>query len=421
MAKNNLINVFCFNREIGRIGMDIEAKKCYFQYHPEFIQSGDMKHLFPLIFKRIPQTQVFTQFNNNTFRGLPPMIADSLPDAFGNTIYNTWMTSKNSSIYKISSLEQLAYVANRGLGALEYHPIQSLPKNTEIHIDEIVEILKLVLAQKNATKALHLSTKSLLNIFKIGSSAGGARPKILISENTSTGKIHSGDIITSQEYNHYLVKLNLDDDKKHPKELIEYLYYQTAIECGIHMMPSKLIEDKHFATLRFDRQKGKKIHTLTASGISGWDFQNPDVSSYENLFELALFLKLSFKDMQELFRRMVFNVVFCNHDDHLKNHSFMYDEMTDRWKLAPAYDLTYSLNPELQYSKVARALSINGKRHAITIGDILKIADQFTIKQPKKIIEEVQSAIAMWHNFGRDLNIPKKLMQQMDKGFLRLL
>lgn len=417
MSKNKLIDLYCFDREIGRIGLDEHAHKSFFQYNPDHLKSGAYTNLFPLIFKRIPQTQVFGQFNHDSFRGLPPMIADSLPDTFGNTVFKTWLESKKKSFNKISVLEQLTYVGNRGMGAIEYHPIKPLPKDTNINIDEIVEVLKVVLKNKQATKETKLDDASLLNVFKIGTSAGGVRPKILISENKHSKAIIPGDIVYSDDHFHYLVKLKLDDEIGFPRESIEYSYYLTATSLDIRMMPSKLIDGKHFATLRFDRQNGKKKHILSASGMTGWDYKDADPSSYENLFDLANYLKLPYKEIDELFKRMVFNLVFFNHDDHLKNHSFIYDEDNDRWHLSPAYDLTFSLNPLLNYTKTPRALSINQKRTGINLSDILSIADKYTIKNPKKIIESTQDTIRIWEKHARDLDIPAKVIKNIKKEF----
>src|SRR5690606_8099911 len=320
MAKNNIIEVILFGQEIGKLGYDVDKRASYFQYNPDFLESNQYTNIFPYVFKRIKPVQVFNKFEGETFRGLPPMIADSLPDMFGNIIFKEWFEAKNKEFKKITPLEQLTYVSNRGMGALEYHPTAEIPKSSTINIDEIVEVLNKVLDLKNETAAEALNDAALLNIFKIGTSAGGARPKILISEHKDTGKIIPGDIEYSEDYNHYLVKLSMNEEWGYNKEKVEYAYYLMAQEVGIQMMPSKLIENKHFATLRYDRQNGEKQHVLTATGLTGWDFKKPDNASYENVFKLALDLKVPYKDIQELFKRMVFNLVFANIDDHLKNH-----------------------------------------------------------------------------------------------------
>ncbi|PQJ78970.1 type II toxin-antitoxin system HipA family toxin [Polaribacter porphyrae] len=420
MAKNNIIKVTLFGLEIGKVGYDIDKRTSYFQYNPKFLESNQYTNIFPYIFKRVKPIQIFTEFEGETFRGLPPMIADSLPDMFGNIIFKEWFEAKNKEFRKITPLEQLTYVSNRGMGALEYFPIAEIPKTTRIDIEEIVEVLNKVLDLKNETSAETLNDAALLNIFKIGTSAGGARPKILISEHKETGNIIPGDIEYSNNYNHYLVKLCINEDWGYNKEKIEYAYYLLAKEVGIQMMPSKLIEDKHFATLRYDRQKGEKQHVLTVSGLTGWDFKKPDNASYENVFKVALDLKVPYRDLQELFRRMIFNIVFANIDDHLKNHSFIYNKETDLWNLAPAYDLTYPLNINLTFSNVTRALSINNKRNNINLQDLLTIAEEFAIKNPKGIVKEIQKATLKWEEIATKLEISKKVTETIKKEFVNL-
>ncbi len=407
MATNTLIDIMIFGIEIGKLGYDIDQRKCYFQYNPEFLESGQYEKIFPYVFKRIKQTQVFSQFEGQTFRGLPPMIADSLPDMFGNIIFKEWFEANNKGFDKITPLEQLAYVANRGMGALEYRPVVNIPENTTINLKEILEVLKEILDVKKSTAEKNLSSAALLNIFKIGSSAGGACPKILISEHKETKEIIPGDIVYSAEYNHWLVKLCIDEEEGYNKEKVEYAYYLLTQKAGIQMMHSQLIENRHFATLRYDRQNGEKQHVLTASGLTGWDFMKPDDGSYENLFRLAIDLKVQHKDLQELYRRMIFNVVFANFDDHLKNHSFIYHKTNDVWSLGPAYDITYPFNLNLNILRKSRALAINNKRTNITIEDVLLIADSFSIKNPTGIIQEVQNAIDDWTSITKDLDIPE--------------
>ena len=391
MAANNIINVNLFGQEIGRIGIDETGKKSSFQYNPEYLKQTELQNIFPAtgIIKRTEHVQLFSQFDVDTFKGIPPQFADSLPDMFGSIIFKAWLDSREQK--KISVLEQLAYVGKRGVGALEYSPVVQLPENVTIDINEIIEILRQVLDLKKVTNQNNLDSQALLNIFKIGTSAGGARPKILISENKLSGEIIPGDLEISDKYNHYLVKLAKDDNTNYPREIIEYCYHLILKKIGIRMMDSKLIDHQHFATLRYDRKEGKKKHVLTATGITGWDFKDPSHSSYENLFKLCSFLKIPHVQIVELFKRMVFNIIYRNTDDHLKNHSFIYNMDEDSWDLSPAYDITYALNPLVSFKKVKRALSINGKRSNIDIHDVLKIADDYTISNPKGMVREIQS------------------------------
>lgn len=421
MAKNNIIEVILFGQEIGKLGYDTDKQVSYFQYNPSFLASNQYNNIFPYLFKRIKTVQVFNQFQGETFRGLPPMIADSLPDMFGDIIFKQWFEANNEKLKKITPLEQLNYVANRGMGAIEYRPSAKIPTTSTIDIKEIVDVLNQVLNLKSETIGDALSDAQLLNIFKIGTSAGGARPKILISEHKKSGKIIPGDLAYSDAYNHYLVKLCLNEEWGYNKEQIEYAYYKMALTVGMNMMPSKLIDNKHFATLRYDRQNGEKCHVLTVSGLTGWDFKKPENASYENLFKLAIDLKIPHKDIQELFRRMVFNVIYCNIDDHLKNHSFIYDKKTNTWSLSPAYDITYPVNINANYTKVSRALSINNKRAAINLTDVLIIAENHVVKNPKGIIKEVQKAKQIWDEITQQLNIPEKVATSIKREFKELI
>jgi serine/threonine-protein kinase HipA len=420
MAKNNHISVYIFDKEVGKIGYDENRNASFFQYHSAFLNDDTYLNLFPLIIRKQPQTQVFDRYNNSTFRGLPPMIADSLPDMFGNLVFKTWLEQQNKTFQEISVLEQLAYVGERGMGALEYKPNKDLPANTTINIDEMAEVARLVLENKQETAGDALDNTSLLNIFKIGTSAGGVGPKILISENKATGKIIPGDLGYSDDYDHYLVKLGINEGLSYSKELIEYSYYLTARALGIEMMDSKLVGDKHFATLRYDRQNGQKIHVLTACGIAGWDFKDPKVSSYENLFDLALFLKLPHQDIEAIFRRMVFNLTFANKDDHLKNHSFCFDPGTNKWRLSPAYDLTYLLNPLLNFTRAQHVLSVNGKRIDIKLDDVLTIADKYTVKNPTGVIREIKDGIDAWRQYAKGLEIPQQIITAIERSFIKL-
>lgn len=417
MAANSIIEVWAFGTEIGKLGYDIDQRKSYFQYSPGILESWQYPRMFPFIFRRAKSVQVFTEYEGDTFKGLPPMIADSLPGMFGNIIFKEWFEANNKGFDKITPLEQLAYVANRGMGALEYRPVIEIPKTATINIDNVVEVLQKVLDVKKGTLEKNLSHPALLNIFKIGSSAGGARPKILISEHKETKTIIPGDIEYSSDYNHWLVKLCLDENDGYNKEKVEFAYYQLTQKAGIHMMHSKLIEDRHFGTLRYDRQNGEKQHVLTASGLTGWDFMKPENGSYENLFKLALSLKTPHKDLQELFRRMVFNTVFSNYDDHLKNHSFIYNQNNDSWQLGPAYDITYPFNVRLNYLKKSRALSINNKRTGITLQDLLSVAEDFAIKNAKGIIQEVQDVVPEWRLLAQNLDIPSFVIEAIEKEF----
>jgi serine/threonine-protein kinase HipA len=420
MATNEIISIFFKGIEIGKIGFDLDRSFSSFQYNPSFLDSGKYDKLFPYLIRRTKQVQVFSSYAGETFRSLPPMIADSLPDYFGNIIFKEWLESAHRDFSKISVLEQLTYVANRGMGALEYQPVKELPSNQLFSINEITEVLKAVLHLKTSTNQDKMNDVALLNIFRIGTSAGGARPKILVSEHKLTGEIMPGDIEYSTDYSHYLVKLNLEDTDLFNREIIEFIYYELAVSVGITMMPSKLIENKHFATLRFDRVNGEKKHVLTVSGLTGWDFKKAEDSSYENIFKLAIDLDVDQKEIYQLFKRLVFNIVFANTDDHLKNFSFIYNDLKNTWNLAPAYDLTYPLNPLINYTRISRSLSINGKRQNISRKDLLQVAKDFSIKNPNSIIDEITNSIPSFKEKALLFGIPTTIIYRIESDFSRL-
>jgi|SRR5690554_2723161 len=417
MAKNQIVSVVYKDMEIGKISYDADQKKSFFQYHPDFLASNRYKKMFPYIIRRTPNVQVFSEFEGETFRGLPSMIADSLPDVFGNLIFKEWLEFTHKETVNISPLEQLTYVGKRGMGALEFMPSKDVTTEAEVNIDEISEVVKKVLDVKSSIHEKDLSDLALRNIFKIGTSAGGARPKILISEHKQSGTIIAGDLESSDTYSHYLIKLAIDEESGYSKEKVEFVYYQLATSIGIEMMPSKLIDDKHFATLRFDRQNGEKQHVLTASGMTGWDFKKPENSNYDNLFKLAIGLKVPHKDIQQLFKRMVFNLVFANIDDHLKNFSFIYDDEKDKWNLTPAYDLTYPLDALMNYTRVSRAMAINNKRADINRQDVLDLAERYSIKNAKGIINEVVEATEHFKKLCDEQNLPDKVIQKIYSEF----
>ena len=418
MAKNSIIKVIIFDTEIGTVGYDQDSDISYFQYNPTYLKSDDLKNIFPIkeLVRPIDKVQVFKNFKGETFRSLPPFIADSLPDMFGNIIFREWLEVNRRDLKDVTVLEQLAYVADRGMGALEYSPVKEIPKGSTINISEIVEVVKQVVDLKGNSKGQKLDHESLLNVFKIGSSAGGARPKILISQHKKTGEIITGDASCSSDYKHYLVKLDLDE-VSYSRENIEYCYYLTARHLGLTMMESSLIDGKHFATERFDRVDGKKSHMFTVSGLTGWDFKSMDKSSYENVFDLGIYLKIPHKQLVEFFARMVFNIVFHNTDDHLKNHSFIYIRESDSWELSPFYDVTYSLNPLIDYTRTKRALSIGGKRSAIVLSDVLTFADKYTIKGAKGIIEKTNQGIAYWIDKAKQHHVPEKVLDRIVNDF----
>ena len=414
----DILNIKLFGEEIGRLGYDNDKRCSYFQYSPDYLTTNNSKSL-PFIIKRNPEIQSFPQFEGKAFRGLPPMFADSLPDVFGNHLFQSWLNAQGKPI-QLNALEQLAYVGRRGMGAWEYEPTLTMDAPSSFRIAEMAQLLKEILADKESLMPEIANAEGLLNLFRIGTSAGGMCPKILVARHRKTNQIMPGDLLYGPHHDYFLVKLNLENDPSHPKETIEFIYASIAQQQGIDMMPCELWEGQHFATHRFDRQNNQKQHILTASGLTGWDYQNPEDSSYENLFKLAMALKIPLNELQQLFRRMVFNVVFNNIDDHLKNHSFTYHPETDQWHLSPAYDLTYALNPKLKFHKVSRALSIGEKREQISRKDLLKIADTFSIEQAEQIIREIQEGRSLWSDLAYQHHLSPTLISTIQQQMVNI-
>jgi len=383
----------------------------YFQYSPEFLKEENYRNLFPYIIRKTPLSRVFSNYAGGTFRGLPPVFADSLPDLFGNLVFREWMAHTGTG--EITPLQQLAYVGKRGMGALEYQPAHPLPGSHSLKLGEMADLAKRIVQMKSLVSGEGLNHESLVNMFKLGTSAGGARPKILVSENRSTGELVPGDVNVPDGYAHYLVKLAVDDET-YPRERIEFAYYRLARDLGIEMQPSKLVSGRHFCTERFDRQDGRKRHVLTACGMTGWDYRSGRHSAYENLFRLCNGLGVPHPEVEELYRRMVFNVVYLNVDDHLKNTSFMYDDEAREWHLAPAYDLTYALNPLHDFTKVNRALSIGGKRNCITRGDLMAVARTFGVRNAANVIDRTASQKTRLIDMLEAADVPERIVRSMD-------
>ncbi len=406
--ENEAVTVKIFGREVGKLAAEPDNDRVIFQYRDGYFR--DLPNIFPFVIKKTDRPQMFKGAENRPFRGLPSVIADSLPDDFGNMLFNDWLKRRGKEPGSLSPLEQLTYISDRGMGALEYYPAKDIPEAGSMKLEEIIGILDRVILSKREGTQPDLNEAALFNIFRMGTSAGGARPKLIISRNKVTGEIAPGDIHTSNEWGHYLVKLHLEHvDTDYNRARVEYAYYLLARHCGIKMSPSMMVGEQHFATSRFDRSDGKKRHVLTASGIAGWDFHDPFVSSYTDLFQLAVALKVPHRDIGELFRRMVFNVVMANGDDHLKNHSFIYREESDAWELAPGYDINYPLNALNKYGSVPRALMINRKRRGIERADLMGLAKKYSVKAGERIIDQVIEGAMEWERFADEALVPEKV------------
>lgn len=409
-----------WGQRVGAVSWNSETRLGAFQYDKEFLASG--LDLSPLLMP-LERGDVIYEFQENrnlsTFKGLPGLLADILPDKYGNALINTWLLRNGRSTNSLNPVELLCFIGKRGMGALEFSPEE--PKassgSTKIEMNELVQIAEQILMGKKdfETDLTHEEEKALLDILKIGSSAGGARAKALIAYNEKTGEVRSGQTNALNGFEHWMIKFDGVTDTQfgasHGYGRVEMAYYLMALDAGIHMMESRILEENgraHFMTKRFDRVGGKeKIHIQTFCAINHFDFNEVLLYSYEELFETMRMLNLSYPEAQEMYRRMVFNVMSRNCDDHTKNFSFMMNQ-NGEWSLSPAYDVCHAYRPDSQWVS-QHALSINGKRKNITRDDLLTVGKLMNIKGANDLIDEVKNSCAKWKFFAETAQVEPRL------------
>ncbi len=369
----------------------------------------------------------FPNLNKETYKGLPGMLADSLPDKYGNKLIEAWLARNGRDAGSFNPVERLCYTGKRGMGALEYEPASKLfdDSSKSIEIEKLVQLAKDILTERKYLKAnIHSKADDgLLDIIRVGTSAGGARAKAIIAYNEKTGDVRSGQIDGLEDYDYWIIKFDgvtneqLGDPKGYGK--IEYAYYLMAKECGINMTDSRLLEKNrraHFMTRRFDRQGTKKLHLQTLCAIAHFDYNDPAAYSYEQAFQVMRQLRLTYRDSEELFRRMCFNVIARNQDDHTKNISFLMDE-NGKWALSPAYDVTYAYDPANKWME-DHQMSINGKRKDIERSDMVALAKKMNIKKPDEIIEKIISTVMNWSEYADRAKVSAKQVKAIEKTFL---
>lgn len=404
---------------VGAVAWNEAANHGVFEFEADFLkQDLDVAPLkMPLAEarngKRIFQ---FPSLNPETFQGLPGLLADSLPDKFGNRLIEEWLARQGRTVQSMNPIEKLCYIGSRGMGALEFKPaIASFKEKSEtLQVNELVRLASDILHQRNSLETNFTSSNNnrIEDIIRVGTSAGGARAKAIIAYNPQTGDVRSGQAQQSEGYEHWIIKFDgvsndlLGDPQGYGR--IEYAYHLMAKKCGINMTECRLLEEggrAHFMTKRFDRSGIEKLHMQTLCGMAHFDYNMPNVYSYEQAFQVMRQLRLPYPDAEELFRRMVFNVICFNCDDHTKNISFLMNKRGE-WKLSPAYDVTYAYNPDNRWLK-QHQLSVNGKRENIYRADLLKVASEMNIKKPLEIISAIQEAASKWDEFASTAGIPE--------------
>ncbi len=395
-----------------------------FQYDEDFLKSGI--EISPVKMPLSTITYTFPVLPEITYHGLPGMVADSLPDRFGNIVISRYLESQGRSADSLSVIEKLCYTGKRGMGALEYEPSQEITTiNEAVDLDALTKLASEILSEK---EQIHIEKNDnmMAQLMECGSSVGGARAKTLIAWNPDTNDVRSGQVDAGQGYEYWLLKFdniknNRDkdvqaDDGEYTK--VEYAYYLMALDAGIKMSECKLYKENgsaHFMTKRFDRKgkKGEKVHMQSLCALAHMDFNSPRIYSYEEAFLVMKQLKLPYSDFLQLFKRMVFNEYAKNYDDHTKNISFLMDKK-GVWSLSPAYDVTFSYRKDSQWVN-AHQMLINGKADNITEEDMLYVAQKVGIKNSdaKKSIEKVKASVSKWEFFAKQTDMSPKNIERI--------
>ena len=400
-----------------------------FEYDTAFLQSGlDISPIkMPLQKAQTKNIFSFPNLPPETFKGLPGLLADSLPDRFGNKLIDAWLAKQGRNPDSVNPVERLCYTGTRGMGALEFEPsVEAFNHPTSVlDVEDLVSLANKIL---NARKTLKSNIsknaeQGLMNIISVGTSAGGARPKAVIAYNEKTGEVRSGQVAAGEKFSYWIIKFDgvankqLGDPKGYGK--IEMAYYKMAIDCGIEMSECRLMKENgraHFMTKRFDRIGNEKLHLQTLCGIAHYDYNDPNSYSYEQAFQVMRLLRLPYTDAVQLYMRMVFNVVARNQDDHTKNISFLMNKQGE-WKLSPAYDVTYACDPKSKWMN-RHQLSINGKREEFTRQDLLAVAKEMNIKKPDAIIDKVIRSVKKWQKFAASTGVLVSQIKAIGKTHL---
>jgi serine/threonine-protein kinase HipA len=431
-ARDNA-EVKIWNQSVGALSFDRNTGLGSFQYRDSWLATEI--ELFPLQMPLSKEVYAFPSLPNKTFRGLPAGLADTLPDDFGNAVINAWLASQGRDTTQFSPVERLLYTGKRGMGALEYSPAVQVgsSKTVELDVNEMVQFAQKIVSEHESF-AMDIASKKNRNLealFQIGTSAGGARPKAVIAVNAARTSVLSGQIDVPEGYEHYLIKFDGVDEHSAGKETfddpkgfgrMEYAYFKMARDAGINIMHCELLERgglAHFMTKRFDRIGRKKLHYQSLCAMDHADYRQPGLYSYEELLQTMRRLRLPRTDAVELYRRMVFNVVARNQDDHTKNFGFMITEDGD-WSLAPAFDIAYSYKQDSQWIN-SHNLSINGKRDDFTRADLLAVGKGISnfYTDAELIINEVTSVVARWEEYASEAEVFPKL-QKLIAGNIRL-
>jgi len=413
--------------KIGAVAWDNKRDIANFEYDPHFIKSGI--EVSPITMPLSSGIYSFPALNKEAFHGLPGLLADSLPDKFGNALIDTWLAGQGRTPESFNAVERLCYVGSRGMGALEFAPMvgPKPQKSRKIDIDALVGLASEILTKRHEfTQSFSTSKRenALQDILRIGTSAGGARAKAVIALNPTTNEVRSGQIDPGEGFSHWILKfdgvggnVDKDLDESQGYGLIEYAYHKMAVEAGIEMTECQLLKENgrsHFMTKRFDRTKeGKKIHMQSLGAIAHYDFNMIGAYSYEQAIQVIRRLGLPMSAVEQQFRRMTFNIMARNQDDHVKNIAFLMDKK-GAWKLSPAFDVMYSYNVSGPWTS-KHQMSMNGKQDHFEKEDFMRFAKTVSIKTAtaEAILSEIQTVVSKWPKIAEDVGIPQGTIRKI--------
>ncbi len=425
-----LAEVRLWGRTIGAVSLEDGAEVAAFQYTPGFAASGI--EVSPIAMPLSDHVYAFPSLSRRTFHGLPGLLSDSLPDRFGNALIDAWLATQGRTSEGFNAVERLCYTGARGMGALEFVPAVG-PAATvaeKIRIDDLVQMASDILSRRGNVVASFADpdrANALQAILRVGTSAGGARAKAVIAWNPATNEVRSGQVAAGDGFDHWLLKFdgvsgNKDKESEDPAGYgaIEYAYFMMARAAGITMSECRLLEEsdrRHFMTRRFDRTPGGgKLHAQSLCAIAHYDFNDAGAYAYEQALLVIRQLDLPMAAIEEQFRRMAFNVVARNQDDHVKNIAFLMGQ-EGRWSLAPAFDMTYSYNPSGLWT-ARHQMTINGKRDGFTMEDFRACAKAAMMKRGRaeKIVEEVRAAVSNWRQYAEKAKVGPEWQDQIARN-----
>lgn len=426
---STLAEVRLWGKTIGAVSLPDGEDVASFEYDAAFAQSGIQ--IAPMVMPLSRRVYRFPELARPTFHGLPGLLADSLPDKFGNALINAWLASQGRQPGSFNAVERLCYTGERGMGALEFAPAigPRAKQTTHIEVSTLVELASEVLTHRNdlqASFAAEGREEALRDILRVGTSAGGARAKAVIAWHPETNEVRSGQIKAGKGFEYWLLKFdgvsgNKDKELEDPKGygLIEYAYYLMALDCGIDMSECRLFKENgrsHFMTRRFDRlATGEKLHMQSLCALAHYDFNMAGAYSYEQALLAMRQVELPMQAIEQLFRRMAFNIVARNQDDHVKNIAFLMNKAGE-WSLSPAFDMTYSFNPAGAWT-ASHQMTMNGKRDHFTLEDFNACARTASMKRGRaaKILAEVQATVAEWPSFAETAGVPDVVREKIQR------